>query len=73
MSVCVSGDDCAVGVICCLNLTNCDCVCCLGMTSPEGERVPFVRPVDPKNKNIEAWMVEVKDAMLDAIRLMRSS
>ncbi len=39
-----------------------------GMTSPEGERVPFVRPVDPKNKNIEAWMVEVKDAMLDGIR-----
>ena len=31
-----------------------------GMTSPEGERVPFVKPVDPKNKNIEAWMVIYK-------------
>ena len=38
------------------------------MTSPEGEVVPFVRPVDPKNKNIEQWMVEVKDAMLAAVR-----
>ena len=39
-----------------------------GMTSPENENVPFVKAVDPKNKNIEAWMVEVKDAMLAAIR-----
>lgn len=34
------------------------------MTSPEGECVPFLTPIDPKNKNIEVWMVEVKDAMI---------
>ena len=36
----------------------------LSMTSPEGECVPFLTPIDPKNKNIEVWMVEVKDAMI---------
>lgn len=40
----------------------------LGMTSPENEYVPFVSVVDPKNKNIENWMVEVKDAMVGAVR-----
>ena len=40
----------------------------IGMTSPENEYVPFVTAVDPKNKNIEHWMVEVKDAMIAAIR-----
>lgn len=39
------------------------------MTSPEGERVPFVAPVDPNNKNIEYWMVEVKDSMVASIRM----
>jgi dynein heavy chain len=39
-----------------------------GMYSPEQEYVPFVKPVDPKNKNIEAWMVEVKDAMIAGVR-----
>jgi dynein heavy chain len=39
-----------------------------GMTSPENEKVPFVKPVDPKNKNIEAWMVELCNGMLSAIR-----
>lgn len=41
-----------------------------GMCSPEGEVVPYSKPVDPKNKNIENWMVEVKDAMIAAIREM---
>ena len=36
----------------------------LSMTSPEGECVHFLTPIDPKNKNIEVWMVEVKDAMI---------
>ena len=40
----------------------------VGMTSPEGENVPFLQPVDPKNKNIEFWMVEVKDAMVASVR-----
>jgi dynein heavy chain len=38
------------------------------MISPENEVVSFVKPVDPKNKNIEHWMVEVKDAMIAGIR-----
>eukprot|EP01041_Mallomonas_annulata_P000971 gene971-1882_t len=38
------------------------------MMSPEGETVPFVKPVDPKNKNIEVWMVEVLDAMIASVR-----
>eukprot|EP01033_Poteriospumella_lacustris_P000280 gene286-182_t len=41
-----------------------------GMCSPEGEVVPYSKPVDPKNKNIENWMVEVKDAMIASIREM---
>lgn len=40
-----------------------------GMVSPENERVPYVTPVDPKNKNIETWMVEVKDSMIAAVRI----
>ena len=39
-----------------------------GMSSPEGEKVPFVKPVDPKNKNIENWMGELKDAMIAGVR-----
>ena len=39
-----------------------------GMYSPEQEYVPFIKPVDPKNKNIEHWMVEVKDAMIAGVR-----
>ena len=39
-----------------------------GMTSPEGEKVPFVKPVDPKGKNIEHWMVEVCNAMMDGVK-----
>lgn len=39
-----------------------------GMTSPEGERVGFLNPVDPKNKNIEHWMVEVMNAMISSVR-----
>ena len=35
-----------------------------GMVSPEQECVPFVKPVDPKNQNIEFWMGEVRDAMI---------
>lgn len=38
------------------------------MTSPEGEYIAFVSSVDPKNKNIENWMVEVQDAMMAAVR-----
>jgi dynein heavy chain len=40
----------------------------LGMTSPENEYVAFVTPVDPRNKNVENWMVELKDAMVAGVR-----
>ncbi|GMI07902.1 hypothetical protein TrRE_jg5473 [Triparma retinervis] len=39
------------------------------MKSSEGEVVPWETPVDPKSKNIENWMVEVTDAMLEAVRM----
>lgn len=38
------------------------------MTSPEGEHVPFVQLIDPKNKNLENWMNEVLDGMTSAVR-----
>jgi hypothetical protein len=40
------------------------------MMSPEQEFVPFVTAVDPKNKNIEFWMGEVKEAMTGQLRLV---
>ena len=39
-----------------------------GMTSPEKENLPWVKPVDPKGKNIEHWMGDVKDAMIAGVR-----
>jgi len=39
-----------------------------GMKSSEGEKVPWITVVDPKGKNIENWMVEVTDSMIEAIR-----
>jgi dynein heavy chain len=39
------------------------------MKSSEGEIVPWVTVVDPKNKGIENWMVEVTEAMLEAVRM----
>ena len=39
-----------------------------GMKSPEGEKVPFVAVVDPKGKNIENWMCDLKDAMVAGVR-----
>ena len=39
-----------------------------GMTSPEGEKVGYLKPVDPKGKNIEHWMVEVMEAMIASVR-----
>jgi dynein heavy chain len=38
------------------------------MKSSEGELVPWETVVDPVNKNIENWMVELCDSMLEAIR-----
>ena len=40
----------------------------ISMTSPEKEMVPFKDFVDPKHKNIEDWMVLLKDGMKAAVR-----
>uniref|UniRef100_K3W7Q8 Uncharacterized protein n=1 Tax=Globisporangium ultimum (strain ATCC 200006 / CBS 805.95 / DAOM BR144) TaxID=431595 RepID=K3W7Q8_GLOUD len=38
------------------------------MISAEGEKVQFVTQVDPKNKNVEHWMMEVENMMKISIR-----
>jgi dynein heavy chain len=39
-----------------------------GMESPERERIPFVKVVNPVGKNIESWMGEVRDCMIEGVR-----
>ena len=39
------------------------------MKSSEGEMVPWETVVDPVNKNIENWMVELCDSMIEAVRM----
>jgi dynein heavy chain, axonemal len=38
------------------------------MYSGEGERVNFVKPIDPVNKNVEDWMNEVEEMMKRSVR-----
>lgn len=38
------------------------------MFSAEKERVGFVKPVDPVNKNVEDWMGELEDMMKASVR-----
>jgi dynein heavy chain len=38
------------------------------MYSGEKEEIPFVNPVDPKDKKVEFWMGEIQDAMFMTIR-----
>lgn len=38
------------------------------MISAEGEKVKFVDKVDPKNKNVEHWMLEVESMMKISVR-----
>ena len=38
------------------------------MFSGEGEQVPFVSPLDPKDKNVEFWMGELEDMMKASVR-----
>ena len=33
------------------------------MYSAEGEKIDFVKIIDPNNKNVEDWMNEVEDQM----------
>jgi dynein heavy chain, axonemal len=38
------------------------------MYSAEMEKVDFVKPVDPNNKNVEDWMGELEDMMKSSVR-----
>ena len=38
------------------------------MISPEKEIVPMMTPVDPVEKSVEVWMVEVEDMMRLSVR-----
>jgi len=38
------------------------------MFSAENERVGFVKPLDPNNKNVEDWMGELEDMMKASVR-----
>lgn len=38
------------------------------MFSAEKERVPFTKPLDPNNKNVEDWMGELEDMMKASVR-----
>lgn len=38
------------------------------MYSGENEKVKFVKPIDPINKNVEDWMGEVEDMMKASVR-----
>ena len=44
------------------------------MFSDENEKIPFVKIVDPNNKNVEDWMTDVEDQMKKSVRaaLLRS-
>jgi len=38
------------------------------MISPEKERIPFLKSLDPVDKNIEDWMIELEDMMKSSVR-----
>lgn len=38
------------------------------MYSGEGERINFVKVIDPVNKNVEDWMNEVEEMMKRSVR-----
>jgi dynein heavy chain len=38
------------------------------MLSDEKERIPFVKIIDPINKNVEDWMTEVEKMMKCSVR-----
>jgi dynein heavy chain len=37
-------------------------------SSEPAERMPFIKPVDPKRKNVEYWLGDVEQAMKDSVR-----
>lgn len=38
------------------------------MFSAENEKISFVKIVDPNNKNVEDWMIDVEDQMKQSVR-----
>ena len=42
--------------------------CMVAMMSVEGEKVDFVKRVDPKDRNVEFWMGDVERQMLASVR-----
>jgi len=42
--------------------------CMVAMMSVEGEKVEFVKRVDPKERNVEYWMGDVEKQMIASVR-----
>lgn len=42
--------------------------CMVAMMSVEGEKVEFVKRVDPKDRNVEYWMGDVEKQMIASVR-----
>lgn len=42
--------------------------CMVAMMSVEGEKVDFVKRVDPKDRNVEFWMGDVERQMIASVR-----
>ena len=42
--------------------------CMMAMISSEGERIDFVKKVDPKDRNVEFWMGDVEKQMTSSVR-----
>ena len=42
--------------------------CMVAMMSVEGEKVEFVKRVDPKERNVEYWMWDVEKQMVMSVR-----
>jgi len=39
-----------------------------GMISDMGERIDFLRPIDPKGQNVETWLSQVETQMIETLR-----
>jgi len=38
------------------------------MSSKEGEKIPILDPVDPRDMGVESWMKDVEGQMVDTVR-----
>lgn len=43
------------------------------MVSPEGESLELMEEIDPKGKNVEAWMLELEEKMRLTVRKWMTS